>query len=51
MKEDNMTESLQMSRQLCDIWEDAAEGIEKMKTSKQFALGQKIPTSVKPFNR
>ena len=32
-------------------WENAQEGIEEMKKEKKFALGQKIPPSVKPFGK
>jgi hypothetical protein len=33
------------------LWSDAEEGIAEMKGSKHYALGQKIPASVKAFNR
>ena len=51
IKEENVSSTSPFSKQLNELWEDAAEGIEKMKANKQFALGQKIPSSVKPFNR
>ena len=33
------------------IWEGAEEGIAKLRGEKTFALGQKIPASVKLFSR
>ena len=33
------------------MWESAVEDIEIMKKGQKYALGQKIPASVKPFTR
>ena len=38
-------------QEINSIWEQSEEGIELMKENRMFLLGQKIPASVKPFDK
>ena len=39
------------NEQIDKIWKDAEESITKMRKEGKYALGQKLPASMKPFNR